>query len=57
MPSSRFSFGYTLASGQKISGRGLTYHSLADGKIVEDDPITEPDLMQTLGPLMAPLAS
>ena len=53
----RFSFGYTLAGGEKISGRGLTYYRLADGKIVEDDPITTPDLMQTLGPLMAPPAS
>ena len=50
----RFSFGYTLASGEKISGRGMTYYGLADGKIVEDDPITTPDLMQTLAPLMAP---
>jgi len=50
----RFSFEYTLASGQKISGRGLTYYRLADGKITEDDPITTPDLMQTLGPLLAP---
>jgi predicted ester cyclase len=53
----RLSFSYTLASGQKISGRGLTYYGLADGKIVEDDPITTPDLMQTLGPLLAPPAS
>jgi predicted ester cyclase len=50
----RFSFAYTLASGQKISGRGLTYYGLANGKITEDDPITTPDLMQTLGPLLAP---
>ena len=50
----RFSFAYTLASGEKISGRGLTYYGLANGKITEDDPITTPDLMQTLGPLLAP---
>jgi len=50
----RFSFEYNLAGGQKISGRGLTYYRLADGKIVEDDPITTPDLMQTLGPLLTP---
>ncbi len=53
----RFSFGYTLASGEKISGRGMTYYGFADGKIVEDDPITTPDLMQTLAPLMAPPSS
>jgi predicted ester cyclase len=53
----RLSFRYTLANGQKISGRGLTYYGLADGRIVEDDPITTPDLMQTLGPLLAPPTS
>ena len=37
-----------------VAFRGLTYYRLADGKIVEDDPITTPDLTQTLGPLIAP---
>jgi len=41
-------------SGQTISYRGLTYYRLADGKIVEDDPITTPDLAAELGPLLAP---
>ncbi len=41
-------------SGQTISVRGLTYYRLADGKIVEDDPITTPDLTVALGPLLAP---
>ena len=50
----RFTFAYAFANGEKISGRGLTYYSLANGKITEDDPITTPDLMQTLGPLLAP---
>jgi len=50
----RFTWAYTLAGGEKISGRGLTYYGLANGKITEDDPITTPDLMQTLGPLLAP---
>jgi predicted ester cyclase len=50
----RFSFEYNLHGGQKISGRGLTYYRLADGKIVEDDPITTPDLTQTLGSLLGP---
>ena len=36
-------------SGKKLSARGLTYYRLANGRIVEDDPITTPDLMQTLG--------
>ena len=49
----RFTFEYTLTSGQKIEGRGLTYFRFADGRIVEDDPITTPDMMQVLGVLQA----
>jgi steroid delta-isomerase-like uncharacterized protein len=30
--------------------RGLTYYRVADGRIVEDDPITTPELTRTLGP-------
>jgi len=48
----RFSFEMTDPTGKKISARGLTYYGLADGKIVEDDPITTPDLTQALGDLM-----
>ena len=39
-------------SGKTISLRGLTFYRLADGKIVEDDPITTPDLAQQLGALL-----
>jgi predicted ester cyclase len=53
----RFTFEWTLASGEKISGRGLTYYRLADGRIVEDDPITTPDLTQTLAAQMQPAAA
>ena len=42
------------AAGNAISVRGLTYYRLADGRIVEDDPITTPDLAAALGPLLAP---
>jgi predicted ester cyclase len=49
----RFTWAYTFANGEKVAGRGLTYYGLANGKITEDDPITTPDLMQTLGPLLA----
>ncbi len=46
------------AAGETVSARGLTYYRLADGKIVEDDPITTPDLMQELRKLMpSPAAS
>jgi ketosteroid isomerase-like protein len=40
------------AAGETVSVRGLTYYRLADGKIVEDEPITTPDLLQELGKLM-----
>jgi predicted ester cyclase len=36
-------------TGKQIALRGLTYYRLANGKIVEDDPISTPDLMQALG--------
>lgn len=50
----RFSLEVTRG-GEKLTARGLTYYRLADGKIVEDDPFTRPDLAQLLG--MAPPAS
>jgi ketosteroid isomerase-like protein len=42
----------TRGSGKAISYRGLTFYRLAGGKIVEDDPVTTPDLAQELGPLL-----
>jgi len=36
-------------TGKKISARGLTYYRLANGQIVEDDPLSTPDLLQALG--------
>ena len=36
-------------SGKAISVRGLTYYRLANGKIVEDDPILNQDIMQLVG--------
>jgi predicted SnoaL-like aldol condensation-catalyzing enzyme len=53
----RFAFEWTLASGEKIAGRGLTYYRLADGRIVEDDPITSPDLTQALAAQLQPAAA
>ena len=50
----RFTSEITLATGKKIDGRGMTYYRLADGKIVEDDPIETPDLTQELAALMPP---
>lgn len=50
----RFTLEMRDPAGKTISVRGLTYYRLADGKIVEDDPITTPDLTQALGPLLVP---
>ena len=54
---SRFAFEARDAAGNTTSVRGLSYYRLADGKIVEDDPITTPELTQALGPLIAPAAA
>ena len=50
----RFTIEVTRASGEKLAATGLTYYRLADGRIVEDDPFSRPDLAQLLG--MAPSA-
>ena len=44
----------TLATGKKVTARIITYYRLANGKIVEDDPISNPDLTQILGNVMPP---
>lgn len=49
----RFTSEMRDASGKSISVRGLTLYHLADGKIVEDDPITTPDLSQSLGAILS----
>ncbi len=36
-------------TGKQIEVRGLTYYHLEGNKIVEDDPVTTPDIMQALG--------
>ncbi len=51
----RFTLELTQA-GEKISARGMAYYKLAGGKIVEDDPITSPELSQMLAPQMAQMA-
>jgi ketosteroid isomerase-like protein len=51
----RFTSEVTRPSGQKVTAQGLTFYRLANGKIVEDDPFTRPDLAQLLG--MAPPAA
>ena len=51
----RFTLEVTRTSGEKVAAQGLTYYRLTNGKIVEDDPFTRPDLGQLLG--IAPPAS
>jgi ketosteroid isomerase-like protein len=51
----RFTMDGTMA-GQPASARGLTYYRLAGGRIVEDDPITSPDLSQILSSQIATAA-
>ena len=36
-------------TGKRISSRGLTYYRLVNSLIVEDDPLSSPDLLQALG--------
>jgi ketosteroid isomerase-like protein len=44
----------TLATGKRVTARIITYYRLANGKIVEDEPITNPDLTQILGNIVPP---
>jgi ketosteroid isomerase-like protein len=37
-----------LVSGRKVSARAITLYRLAEGRIVEDDTMTTPDLTQLL---------
>jgi predicted SnoaL-like aldol condensation-catalyzing enzyme len=53
----RFTYALTLPSGESITARGLTNYRVVDGRIVEDDPVTSPDLMQVFAAQMPPPAS
>jgi ketosteroid isomerase-like protein len=48
----RFTFASTLPDGEEVTARGLAYYRLADGRIVEDDAITTPDLRQVFAAQM-----
>ena len=50
----RFTAEMRDTSGKAIPLRGLTYYRVVDGRIVEDDPFTSPDLAQAMGALMPP---
>jgi ketosteroid isomerase-like protein len=47
----------TLADGTTSTSRAIAYYRLADGKIVVNNVMFDPDLMKVLGPLMAPPVS
>jgi ketosteroid isomerase-like protein len=42
----RFTYAITLPDGREVTARGLAFYRLADGRIVEDDAMTSPDLRQ-----------
>ena len=50
----RFMYAITLPSGETITARGLSFYRLEDGRIVEDDAITSPDLMQVFAAQLPP---
>ena len=47
----------TLASVKKASARVITYYRLVDGKIVDDEPISNPPLTELLASMMPPKSS
>jgi predicted SnoaL-like aldol condensation-catalyzing enzyme len=53
----RFAAEMRHPGGKTVAVRGLTYYRLADGRIVEDDPVTTPELTRELGALVAPAAA
>lgn len=48
----RFTYAIELPDGAEVTARGLAYYRLADGRIVEDDAITTPDLRQVFASQM-----
>jgi ketosteroid isomerase-like protein len=48
----RFSYAIALPNGEQIQARGLTFYRLADGRILDDDAITTPDLTQVFAAQM-----
>jgi len=50
----RFNYFLSLPDGTETMARSLAYYRLADGKIALNDVMHDLDLMQVLGPLLAP---
>ena len=53
----RGNMNFTLSSGKKASARVITYYRLVNGKIVEDEPISNPPLTELLADMMPPKPS
>jgi hypothetical protein len=50
----RFKWSFTLPDGSTHSLRTMAYYRIADGKIAMNDVISDPAMMQIVGPLLAP---
>ena len=50
----RFNYRVTVPDGTTTEARGYVHYRLADGKIVSQDVMTDPDLTPVLAPLVAP---
>ena len=50
----RFNYVLALPDGSTTSARTIAYYRIADGKIAVNDEMSDPELMQVLGPLLAP---
>jgi hypothetical protein len=53
----RFSYVIAPDPREPVTARGLAYYRLADGRIVEDDAMTSPDLTQLFAAQMPPAVS
>jgi predicted SnoaL-like aldol condensation-catalyzing enzyme len=50
----RFNYSFTVPDGSRTTARTMAYYRLADGKIVVNDVMSVPDMMQVLAPWVAP---
>ena len=50
----RGNMNFILSSGEKASARVITYYRFVNGKIVEDEPISNPPLTELLADIMPP---
>lgn len=53
----RLVYELTPPGGEQLMVEGLTYYRLANGQIVEDDPMTRPDVFPELVKVLAPTTS